>query len=138
MQGKSKKSRREESSASPIIKIIIGSSAGSILYFAMLAVFATLALKSNVSSSSYMLIGNLIGALTGFISGFATVRPIKEKGAIYGGLTGLLQALICATVLFIVNKASAGSGIFIMIAVIIIAGIAGGITGVNLKTKKKY
>lgn len=138
MQEKIKKSRRDEKKTSPISKIIMGAVLGSVLYFVLLAVFASFALKSNVSMSSYMPAGMVLGALTAFIGGFAAVKPLKEKGVVYGALTGLVQALICSIVLFIVNSAVAGTGIFILMAVIIAAAAGGGITAVNLKPKKKY
>lgn len=138
MQEKIKKSRRDEKKTSPISKIIIGAVLGSVLYFVLLAVFASFALKSNVSMSSYMPAGMALGVLAAFIGGFAAVKPLKEKGVVYGALTGLVQALICSIVLFIVNSAVAGTGIFILMAVIIAAAAGGGITAVNLKPKKKY
>lgn len=138
MQERAKKSRRDENKASPISKIMIGAVFGSILYFTLLAIFASFALKSNVSMSSYMPAGMVFGAITAFVGGFAAVKPIKEKGAVYGALTGLVQALICSIVIFIVNGAVAGTGIFILMALIIAASAGGGITAVNLKHKKKY
>lgn len=138
MQERVKKSRRDEKKATPISKIVIGAVLGSVLYFMFLAIFALFALKSNVSISSYMPVGIFMGALTAFVGGFAAVKPLKEKGALYGALTGVIQALICSIVLFIVNSAVAGNGIFILMAVIIAAAAGGGIAAVNLKTKKKY
>ena len=70
--------------------------------------------------------------------GFFSVRPIKEKGAIYGALSGAIISVLVTTVLFLINNSSAGSGIFIVMGLILAGGIVGGITAVNLKTKKKY
>lgn len=138
MSGKSKTSRREEKKGSPFTKIIIAAVLGVAVYFIFIAVFAAFALKSGADNSSYMPAGMVIGAVSALISGFAAVRPIKEKGAVYGALTGLVQALISSLVLFIVNHASAGNGIFILTAVMIICGMLGGIAAVNMKKRKKY
>lgn len=138
MQEKAKRSRREDNKSSPISKIMIGAVSGSILYFALLAFFALFALKSNVGTSSYMPAGLFLGALTAFIGGFAAVKPLKQKGAIFGALTGLVQALICSIILFIANEAAAGTGIFILMALLIAAAAGGGIAAVNIKIKKKY
>lgn len=136
MHGKS--SRKDEKLGSPINKIIIASVIGSVLYFAMLAVFAAAALKKGMEASSYMPVGLVLGAVSGFLSGFTAVRPIKEKGALYGALTGFIQSLINSIVLFIVNGGAAGTGIFILAAIVIILAAVGGIAAVNLKIKKKY
>lgn len=138
MSGKSKTSRREEKKGSPLKNIIIAVVLGVAVYFIFIAVFAAFALKSGAGDSSYMPAGMAVGAVSALISGFAAVRPIKEKGAVYGALTGLVQALISSLVLFIVNHASAGNGIFILTAVMIICGMLGGIAAVNMKKRKKY
>lgn len=138
MSGKSKTSRREEKSDAPFIKIIIGAVSATVLYFVILAAYAAFALKSGAGASSYMPAGIVAGIITGLMSGFAAVRPIKQKGALYGALSGLLQALLCTVILFIVNQGSAGNGIFILSAVIIVCGMLGGIAAVNMKKKKKY
>lgn len=138
MGGKSKSSRREEKSAAPFIKIVIGSAVASALYFIILAFFSAFALNSGMSASSYMPAGMAVGAVTGFAGGFIAVRPIKEKGALYGLITGAMQAVICSVVLFVVNGASAGNGIFILSALIAVFAIIGGISAVNLKMRKKY
>ncbi len=138
MQEKAKRSRREDNKATPISKIIIGATVGSVLYFVVLALFALFSLKSNVSASSYMPAGMVFGALSAFVGGFTAVKPLKQKGIAYGGVTGLVQALVCSTVLFIINKANAGTGIFILMALMVSAAAGGGIAAVNMKIKKKY
>lgn len=138
MGGKSKMTRRDEERASPQIKIIIGSAIGTALYFLIVAIAAAAVLKSGTGSSAYLPIGFAAGILSGFAGGFAAVRPIKEKGAVFGALSGLCQALLCSVVLFIVNRAAAGSGMLILSLIIIICSALGGIAAVNAKRKKKY
>lgn len=138
MSGKAKSSRREEKKDINFIKLIIGSVISSVIYFVILAVYASFALKSGASASGYMPAGMVTGAVTGFLSGFIAVRPIKQKGAIFGAVAGLIHAVICMIVLFAVNNASAGNGIFILSAIIVICSVLGGIAAVNLKIKKKY
>lgn len=132
------KHKKESKSGFPISRIVIMSLIGTLLFFAFAALFSFIVLKSSVSSSAYMPAGLLLGAISALISGFGSVRPVKEKGVLYGGLTGLFQALVCSVVLFIVNGGVAGTGIFILSAIIIIASAVGGIAAVNLKIKKKY
>ena len=138
MNKKAKSSRREDKNDIDYIKILISSVLSAIIYFVILALYAGLALKSGSDSSGYMPVGMITGAVTGFLCGFIAVRPIKQKGALYGMVSGLIHALICMIVLFAVNNLSAGKGIFILSAIIVICAITGGIAAVNLKIRKKY
>ncbi len=138
MNGKSKASRKNESNDSPYMKIAVISIVSALLYFAILAAYAAFALKSGAGSSGYLPAGIISGALTGFLNGFIAVRPVKQKGALYGGLAGLLQAVLCCAVIFIINHGTAGNGIFILLAAITACGVFGGISAVNIKVKKKY
>ena len=138
MGGNSKSSRKEKHTGSPFIKTAVAAAAASVLYFILLAAFSAFALSSGLSESFYMTAGMVTGALTAFSGGFIAVRPIKEKGALYGLVTGGIQALVCSAVLFIVNNATAGNGIFILSALIVASAVLGGISAVNLKIKKKY
>lgn len=137
MPAKTKKTRKEEN-VSPISKIILGAVVGVVLYFALLAAFALFALNNGIDSSVYMPVGMFAGVVTAMIGGFAAVRPIKKNGAAFGALCGLIQAMLCALMLFVANKAAAGTGIFILMAVIVMGGVLGGIIAVNLKIKKRY
>ena len=132
------KSRVDEKNGFNIAKVTAVSLIGSVLFFSFTALFSLFALKNNISSSTYMPSGLIAGAVSAFIAGFITVRPIKQKGALYGALSGFFQALICSIVLFIVNGGSAGTGIFILSGLMILLSATGGISAVNLKIKKKY
>lgn len=138
MQEKTKRSRRDENKSSAMQKIIIGAVVGAVLFFILLALFALFALKSNVSTSSYMPGGIFLGTLSAFVCGFVAVKPLKQKGIPYGAAAGLAQALICSTVLFIANKTNAGAGLFILMSLMVAASAGGGIAAVNMKIRKKY
>ncbi len=139
MSGKSKSSRKNEKSTSNLNKIIFASVIGTVLFFAVICLLSLIALKSNgFNSSLYMPAVLLSGALSGFMGGFTAVRPVRKNGAAYGALTGLVQAVVCSAAAFFINGNKAGSTLFILIAVIIAMGAAGGISAVNLKVRKKY
>ncbi len=138
MHNKTKSKRREDKSDNFLLKIFIGVLIGCIVFFVGTALYAMLSLKIGGEESYYKVIGWIIGFFSGASAGFASVRTIKEKGVLFGGVTGLLVSVIIASVLFIVNNSSAGRGIFILMPLMVAGGIAGGITAVNLKIKKKY
>lgn len=134
----SSKNKKDVKGGFPLSGIMITSLVGCLLFFILTALFSYLVLQKGISSSLYMPVGLVLGAISAFLNGFAAVRPIKEKGVLYGALTGLIQALLCSVVLFVANGGAAGTGIFILAAIIILAAAVGGIAAVNLKIKKKY
>lgn len=138
MKIKQKKKRREDSNVSPVGKIAIGAAISATIFFALIALFAYISLESGMNTETYLPAGLFIALLSGIAGGFAAVKPIKEKGAFYGVLSGLSAAIITSLILFAVNDASAGNGIFITAGLMIAGGILGGILAVNLKIKKKY
>ena len=131
------KSKKEESSF-PFKAVIIPSVVSSVLFFVFLAAGALFFLKNSASSSAYLPFSIGVGAVCGFICGFVSARMIKNRGMFYGALSGFIQSLITALVIFIMNKGVAGNGIFILIAVTVALSSVGGITAVNLKKKIKY
>lgn len=139
MPDKSRSSRSKDNNSSYLNKIIFGSVTGTVLFFTLISLFALIILKTDVFSSSlYMPMGLISGALSAFISGFVAVRPVRKNGAAYGALTGFVQALICSAAAFFINGNKVGSGLFILMAVITALGCAGGISAVNLKVRKRY
>lgn len=132
------KSRNENKIKSPAIKTVLCGLVSSALYFLFVVLFTFLSLKSNFSTSVYMPVGLVIGAITGLINGFICAKINKEKGALYGLISGFVQAVICSVVLFLANGGVAGKGMLISSILIIGLSAAGGIIGVNMKIKKKY
>lgn len=139
MPNKSKSSRSKEKDTSTLNKILIGSVIGTVFFFGIISLFSILILKTDAFSSSlYMPMGLVSGALSAFTGGFITVRPVRKNGAGYGALTGFIQALISSAAVFFINGNKVGTGLFILMAVIIASGSLGGISAVNLKVKKRY
>ena len=131
-------SSKKESKGFPLVPILSVSVVSSVLYFIILALLTVFSLKSSVDRSMYLPFSIGAGGITGFICGFAITKIIKEKGMICGSLSGFIHSLICSVVIFVLNKGTAGNGIFILIAVMTVFASLGGITAVNLKKKIKY
>lgn len=131
-------SRNINTGKSPVLKAVICGLISSVIYFIIIAVLSFFALKSGFSSSEYMLFGFISGAVSGFINGFITAKLTKEKGALFGLLSGFIQAIVCSAVLFLANGGTAGKGMLILSILIIGLSAVGGVTGVNMKIKKKY
>lgn len=131
------KNNKDKSNIS-VKSLIIPSVAMSVMFFVFLAVGALLFLNNGTSSSAYLPFSIVAGGICGFISGFVSVRIIKNKGLFYGAVSGIIQSLIVSIVIFLMNKGIAGNGIFILIGVTVALSALGGVAAVNLKKKIKY
>lgn len=129
---------KKEESGFPLVKLAVCSLSSSVLFYILIALFSFLILKTSGNGSMYLFYGIGAGAVSGFISGFTALKLIKEKGLFYGALCGAGQSVICALIMFILNKGTAGNAVFILIAVMILMSSLGGLAGVNLKKKIKY
>lgn len=138
MSSKQRNAKKYDGPKSIITKIAVGTTVSAVMYFALIALYAAVSFKSGASSSMYMPVGIVMGAISGLAGGFAAVRPVKQKGVLYGSLCGFASAILCSAALFIINGNKAGNGIFILIAAMVFGGAAGGVSAVNLKIKKKY
>ncbi len=135
---KNQKSSKTEKSGLPFMPIILTSVLSTILYFIFISLFALISLKTSSDRSFYLPVAIVCGALSGFICGFAVARMTKVKGMFYGGISGFIHSLLCSLAIFVMNKGVAGNGIFILIAIAVIAASLGGVSAVNIKKKIKY
>lgn len=134
-----KNRRSKENETLNYKNLIIGSVTGSVMFFVLIALFSLVFLKTDLLSASfYMPCGLISGAVSGFVGGFASVIPVKKNGVTTGALSGFIQALICSAAVFFINNNNSGTGIFILMALITLSGMAGGVAAVNIKMKKRY
>ena len=139
MPNKSKSSRSKETDSTDYKKIFFSSSIGTAVFLLFIVLFALIALKNeSFSQSTYIPVGFISAAVSSFMAGYMTVRPVKKNGALLGFLTGMIQALISSAVLFFINERHSGTGVFILMGIIVLFGIIGGISAVNIKVRKKY
>lgn len=129
---------KKDESAIPIKQIFISSLISSAMFFILLIILALVVFKTSANQSLYLLYGLAAGGLSSFFGGFISLRLIKEKGLFFGGICGFIQSLICSLIIFILNKGTAGNGIFILIALMTFVSSLGGLTAVNIKKKIKY
>ena len=138
MNSKPNSRKKDDNDSLNIKNIFIGTVLGMVMFFGLTSLYTLLYLENSGNASMFKPIGIIFGFLGASLGGFITARPIRKKGAIFGGITGATVALTLSVVLFFVNNSSAGMGIFIFMGVTLLGGIIGGITAVNLKIKKKY
>ena len=138
MGGKTRTSSVKDNRRSFATIVSIGIVVSVVLYFALIAVYAAIVLKSGAMTSYFMPIGITMGLISAYAGGFVSVRPLKEKGLLWGAITGFVSSLLCSVFIFILNDNKAGKGIFILMIAMIVSGALGGLTAVNLKIRKKY
>lgn len=128
---------KNKQKSNPYIKLFFSGAAGSGLYFLLIGIFSFFVMKLNLSDNLFMPFGLIFAVLSGLLSGYTSVIPFNEKGLIYGSVGGIVCAVICGTVAFAVNGGKAGSGIFLLCAIIFISSSAGGVLSSGKKRKRK-
>lgn len=116
------------------LRIIKGSLLAIIMSVIFLAVFATILAYTNVSESTILPTIIVIVSISILAGSFLCSRKIKQNGILNGAIVGLVYMLA----LYIISSAivmdfSLTFDSFIMIGAGILAGIVGGIIGVNIK-----
>lgn len=123
--------------SSNYIKLVLCGLAGSGIFFLLLSVFSFLTLKFAISDSWFMPLGLISGVISGLFSGYNAVRPVMQKGLLFGSLSGFICILVCGILAFAINGGKAGYGIIILSALILVSSAAGGIAAVGSKPKRK-
>lgn len=118
-----------------IIKILIGSGVGSAVFFALAALSAFVLLQNDSDVNIYKYIILLIGAISGFLSGFAGVRPLRKNGIAFGAVSALPVYLIAIIVSIILSRSGISLIGWILLAVIVIFSAVGGIVAVNKRKR---
>ena len=124
----------KEKSNSNIIKVIKGSIIAIVLTLIFLTIYAALLSFTNISETTMIPVVLILTGISVLIGSSISSISIKKQGIINGGLVGLIYVLF----LYIVSSI-AGVGFelnintIIMFIVGILAGMIGGVIGVNIK-----
>ena len=119
-----------------IIRIIKGSIFSIILSLVLLLIFAVLLTYTEISESTIAPVVTIIVGVSILLGSTISTIKIKKNGILNGGLVGLIYTTILYIVSSIVlTNFSFNINSLIMIATSVIAGMIGGIIGVNLNHK---
>ena len=119
---------------SNLIKVIKGSIIAIVLTLIFLTIYAALLSFTNISETTMIPVVLILTGISVLIGSSISSISIKKQGIINGGLVGLIYVLF----LYIVSSI-AGVGFelnintIIMFIVGILAGMIGGVIGVNIK-----
>lgn len=128
---KRRKPKAEATLKTVIIKALIGSAIGTVLFFALIALTSLICLKGDSDPASYKFFVLAAGAVSGFICGFASVKPVKKKGIIAGALSTLPMCFIAVCTAMLISHGGLGLIGWILCAVMLASGGVGGIIAVN-------
>ena len=116
-------------------------SAGLMLFISalLLAVLSFIFAKTaSLPKDSLPVLTTVAASVAVFLGSFFSTLYLREKGILFGILSGVIFALCAGVVSFLVfqnNFTAAGAG---KAAAVLIAGALGGILGVNRKSKVKF
>lgn len=132
------KSVPKSSMTTYLIPCSISSALGAVSSMVLLALFAFLLSMSDISEGYLTFFGYLAIALGALLCGLIASMRSKQKGLMYGLISGLLMFFV----LFIFRLVLAGAesftinSLFQLLVIVLLSGV-GGIFGVNLKRKRK-
>ncbi len=114
--------------------IIKGTLLSMIATIILLFIYAIMLTYTNISESTIPVVTIIITAISILAGSAITTLHIRKNGAINGGLVGIIYILSLYIISSIVTgNFSVNSYSIIMIAISLIAGMLGGIIGVNRK-----
>ncbi len=109
-----------------IIKIIIGSTVGVALFFALMALMSAISLKLDLDESRYKYFMIAIGAIIGFVCGYITVKPVRKKGALLGAVSVIPAGMIILLFSFYFGHGGIGTVGWIFALISVVFGMLGG------------
>ena len=129
-------SERKTKEDSNFVRIIKGSILSIILTIICLLIFSLILAYTNIPEKTMIPVITAVTAISILAGSIISVSKIEKKGIINGALVGLIYIL---TIYIISSIAKGNFGItiksIILIASAIIAGMLGGIIGVNIKNR---
>lgn len=129
-------SERKIKEDSNFVRIIKGSILSIILTMICLLIFSLILAYTNIPEKTMIPVITAVTAISILAGSIISVSKIEKKGIINGALVGLIYIL---TIYIISSIAKGNFGItinsIILIASAIIAGMLGGIIGVNIKNR---
>lgn len=118
-----------------ILKSVFISYVFSVVLLFLLSLLATF---QAFSDTVIQISVNIVTALGVFWCGFLAGRHFSGKGLVFGAISGIVYALILCVIGIIVSaEPHPGTSALTALAIGIICGAVGGITGINTKRKKR-
>ena len=116
--------------------ILIGTFISILFSIILLILFSLSFIKmKNIPSMAIMPMVMLICALSAFVSGYFSVRVIKENGMVNGIIAGLVMFIFMFFSWLIFNREPFTTIILVKVTLMLLMGAIGGIVGVNKRNR---
>ena len=133
-----RKSKSAESGGKIIaVRALTGAAVGAAVFFILSAITALAAFKQDIPAEKLGAAALAISAVSAFLCGYITVRPIKKNGLMLGMLSAIPMYFIIFTVICIVNRAPLSVTGWLAMGVMLLCSAAAGIFAANKKKKQK-
>ncbi len=113
------------------IKALTGSAVSLILFFALTALMSLILWKKDSDTEIFKYVMLAVGAVSGFIGGFAAVRPTRKNGIAVGALSALPPYFIIILVSALIAENGVSLIGWLLLGVMILFSAVGGIIAVN-------
>lgn len=133
-----RKSKSAESGGKLIaVRTLTGAIVGAAVFFILSALVSLVAFKQDIPAESLGAAALAISAVSAFLCGYVTVRPIKKNGLMLGMLSAIPMYFIIFTVICIVNRAPLSVTGWLAMGVMLLCSGTAGIFAANKKKKQK-
>ena len=116
-----------------IRSLLIGTTAGLLLFLISSLVTALILTKSDLSYRTIRSICFAVTMVSGFFSGYLGRRGVQLKGILAGAISSLVLTVIILCVFLAVNGFSCGKEVFLLLPAGVVCGMLGGIVSSNLR-----
>lgn len=137
-----KKNSREAQNINPTTQLLRAVGIGvlsSLFTMLILLTLVSFVFKTagTISATPAGIVAVIIAALSGFIGGYVSTRILKRKGLMVGMMTVLVVAFLVFVAGFLLSGNDIQGTNLIKQGILIVGGCAGGIMGVNHRSKRK-
>lgn len=135
---KGSNSSGQKSIFSAVKAVVIGAAAGAALCAVLLAVCALAFVSSeNIPHDFLPAVIIAVSVISSFFAGFVTAKISKQRGLIYGALSGLLLFFLFLVAGLAASQNGVPSEAFLRLIVMLLSGAIGGLVAVNRKSRHK-
>lgn len=130
-------SQAQSDSKTLLKRILIVNAVGVLTAFALLSLFSLIIMKQSVPSIFMTAAAIFSFAVSAFLIGFLTVRPVRKNGIVLGSIANLPFLVLSLAALLTVSAGKPGIILVAVIAAIVVFGMIGGILAVNLRKRTR-
>ena len=118
--------------------IIIGCTAGAIVTFLMLLLFALVLTLQDLPTVTMTIMSTLAVGFGALVAGICSARIYGKNGLITGAFSGLILFLLVLFISFFMSDSGFSVYSLIKLIIMLVCSSIGGVIGINFKHKRKF